>query len=274
MAADPQINYKGRAGTFRLVKWGEAAPTVTGSCGTGRSNCISGVSDPRVPEWPGKHSNKYKIEQFDKPSGTVIGATDIQSGAQSIADPRISNGSQYGNNYQVDKWNEPAHTVIGSRVGSGAVLVGDPRFKTNSRPNLYGVADWNKPISTVTGSASVSSSNAVAAVQDIRYGEYQNNTAKAEIPKETESGIWVIVAEDGTWHRPLTTLELAALQGLPLLHNGAPLRLSGNSEALWREHIGNGVPVQTAAAIGNAILDTLLPNIMGDWHWNYDGGCA
>lgn len=303
--ADPKLNYSCRAGTFKLIKWDEPAPTVTCSCGAGRSNGISGVSDPRVADWPGKHSNKYKVEAFDKPSGTVIGATDIQSGAQSIADPR---GSQYSNNYKINRWNEPAHTVIGSRVGSGASLVGDPRnyyhgaykitpyeelagavtsahgptcsggaaavadprIKCNSRPNLFGVSAWDKPASTVTGSASVTSSNGVAAVQDTRYNEYSNAKGENEVPEPSKSGVWIIISEDGTWHRPLTTLELAALQGLPILHNGKPLKLAGNSEAVWREHIGNGVPVQTAAAIGNAILDTLLPNFMGEWHWNYE----
>ncbi len=53
--------------------------------------------------------------------------------------------------------------------------------------------------------------------------------------------------------------------------DGKPLTLPGNSDAKWREWIGNMVPVQAATAMGNALLATMLPNCMGDWHWDVDG---
>ena len=59
----------------------------------------------------------------------------------------------------------------------------------------------------------------------------------------------VIRALDGTWHRPLTTLELAALQGLPTQIDGEWLQLAGGSKARWRKRIGNAVPPATAEAI-------------------------
>ena len=31
------------------------------------------------------------------------------------------------------------------------------------------------------------------------------------------------------------------------------------------------VPVPTAEAIGNALLATMMPNYVGDWHWDIDG---
>ena len=67
----------------------------------------------------------------------------------------------------------------------------------------------------------------------------------------------VILAADGTWHRPLTTIELAVLQGLPAEHRGAPLKLAGTSSR-QREGIGNAVPVQAAQAIAEQMLLTLL----------------
>jgi hypothetical protein len=64
---------------------------------------------------------------------------------------------------------------------------------------------------------------------------------------------------DGTWHRPLTTLELAVLQSLkPYMSDGRPLQLAGNSDARWRERIGNMVPVQAAQAIAEEILLSFL----------------
>lgn len=371
--ADPKLNYSGRSGTFRLLRWDKPTPAVTGNTGTGRSNSISGVADPRnyyhgaykvtpydetsgtvtsahgptcsgsaaavadprvkfnhcykvtpydeaagavasgtgptsgatmvadprIAEWDGKHSNSYKVQDFDQPSNTVLGATDIQAGALSVADTR---GGSYGNNYHISEYDEPSPAVIASRVGSGAVLVADPRadkegWRENWKAGADGrIAEWDKPSDTVLGYAGVRSAGA-SSVADVRYSEGHRSdilgvmpydqpaktvlgasdvhkgcaaVADPRIPKDNESGIWVIISEDGTWHRPLTTLELAALQGMPMIHNGQPLKLAGNSEATWREHIGNGVPLQTAQAIGDQILATLLPNIMGDWHWDLD----
>jgi hypothetical protein len=69
----------------------------------------------------------------------------------------------------------------------------------------------------------------------------------------------VIIAIDGTWHRPLTTLELAALQGFPLtMADGSPLTLAGRSDSRWRERIGNAVPPPAARAIGQQMLVSLM----------------
>ena len=45
----------------------------------------------------------------------------------------------------------------------------------------------------------------------------------------------VIRSPDGTWHRPFTTLELAALQSL--VDPEDQLELDGLSDADWRERI-------------------------------------
>src|SRR5690606_18654591 len=75
------------------------------------------------------------------------------------------------------------------------------------------------------------------------------------IPADDERGAWVIIAEDGTWHRPLTTYELAMLQGFPThLPDGRPFQLVDCSDAKAREYIGNAVPPPAAEAMGNVIL--------------------
>jgi site-specific DNA-cytosine methylase len=121
-----------------------------------------------------------------------------------------------------------------------------------------GVHRWEEPAKTVIGSGDIHAS--AAAVADPR------------IPDDQESGVWVIIAEDGTWHRPLTTYELAMLQGFPThLPDGRPFQLEGCSDARWRERIGNAVPPQAAQAIAETILRTLLANQEGVWHMDSTG---
>ena len=76
------------------------------------------------------------------------------------------------------------------------------------------------------------------------------------LPAPTDRLAAQIIAEDGTWHRPFTTLELAALQGLvaPEEH----LELDGLSDSAWRERIGNAVPPPAAEAIASMMGETLL----------------
>ncbi len=78
------------------------------------------------------------------------------------------------------------------------------------------------------------------------------------LPSATErcESVPYIVALDHTWHRPLTTLELAALQGYPVTQHG--FALTGKSHSAWRNRIGNSVPVSTASAIASTMLHTLL----------------
>ena len=57
----------------------------------------------------------------------------------------------------------------------------------------------------------------------------------------TERCAPVIITLDETWHRPMTALELAALQGF-----GPDLVLSSSRETAMREDIGNAVPPPSA----------------------------
>jgi hypothetical protein len=71
-----------------------------------------------------------------------------------------------------------------------------------------------------------------------------------------------IRSEDGTWHRPFTTLELAALQ--TLVNPEEMLELDGLSDSAWRERIGNAVPCDAAQAIGHVMGTTLLLAFSGE----------
>lgn len=76
------------------------------------------------------------------------------------------------------------------------------------------------------------------------------------LPSANDRLIAIIRALDGTWHRPFTTLELAALQGL--IEPEAHLELDGLSDSAWRERIGNAVPPPAAEAIASVMAMSLL----------------
>lgn len=152
--------------------------------------------------------------------------------------------------FRVGSWTAPSTTVIGTasvRGSNGIAAVADPRLDHIPHGGSYRVTGWSETGTSVTGQAGVGTSNGLQAVADPR------------VPEATESGTWVIISADNTWHRPLTTLELAVLQGLPArLPNGEPLVLAGNSQARWRKRIGNAVPVQAAEAVARLMLMTLM----------------
>jgi site-specific DNA-cytosine methylase len=86
---------------------------------------------------------------------------------------------------------------------------------------------------------------------------------------------------DNTWHRPFTTLELAALQSFfdpedhwsadPLhaleikrRHEMELFELYGSNDSDWRQRIGNAVPPKAAKAIADVMGTTLLLAATGE----------
>lgn len=239
-------------GPFGVQKWEQPGATVIGKAGSRGSNAAA-IADPRLTERDGRHPGVYQVVQFDEPGPCVTG-TRFGSGAPAIADPRTGfKVNTHHAIYRVGQWDEASRTVTGAyRPNNGAITVADPRLECKCRDGTMGVQRWDEPGKTVTGTGDIHSG--ATAIADPR------------IPKGNEQGIWVIIAPDGTWHRPLTTLELAALQGLPTqMPDGKPLILSGKSDARWRERIGNAVPPPTAKAIGEVILRALLLSKLGEW---------
>ena len=253
--ADPRLPGAHWDGHFRVVRWQEPARTVTGQAAALGSNGAMAVSDPRLGHQPRK--GVFQVAPWEEPAGTVVGAASVRgsNGVAAVADPRIPDRPErHSGDLTVRGWADPAQTVTGEdSVGSGAQSVADPRLGCACHNGAYGVIPWDAPATTVTASGDVHAQGA-AAVADPR------------LPEGNESGAWVIVAQDGTWHRPLTTLELAALQGFPAtMRDGRPLALAGRSQARWRERIGNAVPPPAARAIGDAMLQALIPATVGAW---------
>ncbi|MBI4815205.1 MAG: DNA cytosine methyltransferase [Deltaproteobacteria bacterium] len=233
---------------LRVVPWN--APSVAVTAGGHPTSGGPCCADPR---FDGEYRRgTYRVVRWDGVAGTVTGEAAPSTGPFSVADPRMG---QHENKMRVERWEAPAHTVTGSdRVGSGAPSVADPRIAgKGSRPDLFGVLAWNQAAKTINGQARVSSSNCPAAVADPRLPNWEDRPDPPPL----------IIGEDGTWHRPLTTLELAALQGLPTEVDGQPLVLDGASHSGWRKRIGNCVPPPAAQAMAEAILDSLMASSAG-----------
>ncbi|KVT98561.1 DNA methyltransferase [Burkholderia ubonensis] len=248
---------------FRIVPWRGAAGAVTSAHGTG--HC---VQDPRATTGF-EGAGKYRVTAYDESAGTVIARSDSGQGAFAVADPRPPAGPLFSK-YKVTEWAKHAGTVIGGD-DQGAYAVADPRpgmrrergdaYLTGGH---YGVVGWDQ------------ASGAVSAAAGHDNGRW--SVADPRLPAASAKLVAVIRALDGTWHRPFTTLELAALQSLVdpeqlqidaeqdewarqrIAATGItrPFKLDGDSDSAWRERIGNAVPPDAAEAIGEAMGTTLL----------------
>nr|PZN36689.1 MAG: DNA cytosine methyltransferase [Bacillota bacterium] len=242
-----------RPGTYRIVPEG-------GSRNRYRVERVDSLgpwaADPRLGYQP--HKGAFRVGRWDRPATTVVGSVDVRgsNGMAAVADPRIGYSPRDGA-MQVGAWDAPAGPVVGSASvtsSNGIAAVADPRLGCSPRNGAYSVTPWDQPAGAVTGAGDVHAQGA-SCVADLRI------PADHERPDPPP----VIIAEDGTWHRPLTTWELAALQGFPLwMPDGSPLVLAGRSDRRWREAIGNAVPPPAARAIAESILLTLLAASTGD----------
>jgi site-specific DNA-cytosine methylase len=257
-------------GTMGVEAWTEPTGAVTGN-GRVNGSGPGAVADPRIADFvqltdnPTRHRNKYAVADWEEPAPAVIGASRPGSGAASVADPRFTDGKK--KNWQqvagVTPWSEPIMAITSNAsIHAGAFQVADPRaaaadvaFTCEMRSGTYRVIRWEDAAATITGSASID--NGAAAVADPRI-----NPDVADLlalnPDKAPPFTPVIIAPDGTWHRPLTTLELAALQGFPTEIDGKPLQLAGDGHTRWREAIGNAVPPPAAMAVAGQFLRSLL----------------
>lgn len=227
--------------------WDDACGTVAGN--SLPSNGAYSVADPRAAA-DALQYQQYGVLAMDDTAGAVIGVKSPGQGTFSVADPRSASGFEGKGKYRITSYHEAAGTVIArSDTGQGAFAVADPRpanqrvqgdaYLTNGH---YGVVGWN------------AASGAVSAAAGHDNGRW--SVADPRLPDARTQLVAVIRSLDGTWHRPFTTLELAALQSL--VDPEAQLELDGLSDQAWRERIGNAVPPAAARAIAGEIGRTLL----------------
>lgn len=251
--ADPRA----RAGALQyqqygVRRWSDTSGAVIGVKSPGQGTFS--VADPRPTGV--RHNNVYRVCRMDGPAGTVTGGQSPSAGGQCIADPR-PNWKRHSNNLAVMDWNRHSSTIIagGKGVQGGQLSIADPRpgmRRTKGDAYLtgghYGVVEWSGSAGAV--SASAMHDNGRWSVADPR------------LPEANDRLTCVIESLDGTWHRPFTTLELAALQSL--VEPEDFLELDGLSDQAWRERIGNAVPPAAAEAIAHVMGTTLLLAALGE----------
>lgn len=265
--ADPRFDGKPHFNNvFRIVRWGEAAGVV--SSGHGPSSGGQGVADPRVDWNENAHASKLAVQAWEQP-GRTIGGARFGSGGGAVADPRPSQRDDYKQTkYRVTGMEEASGAVIAaSTTGNGAFAVADPRPIGLQGPQRrehsydsqahYGVARWNDTSLAVPGHARHDAGK--WSIADPREQPVQ---LLHELPKGEDRLVAVIRALDNTWHRPFTTLELAALQSL--FDPEESFLLEGKSDSMWREWIGNAVPSDAAEAVASVMGHTLLLALTGE----------
>lgn len=260
--ADPRfegLDYK----QYGVRRWGETMGAVINVKAPGQG--VFSVADPRYGEKP-HFSNVFRVVEWDEEAGAISAGQGPTSGGQAVADPRPAQRDDYKQaKYRVTGVDEAAGAVIAaSTTGNGAFAVADPRplglkpdreaFETGGH---YGVVPWAGSSRAVPGFAK--NNNGPWSVADPRDMPAE---PIIELPKPEDRLVAVIRALDGTWHRPFTTLELAALQSL--VDPDEPLVLDGTSDSAWRERIGNAVPPDAAEAIASVMATTLLLAMTGE----------
>ena len=261
--ADPRWD-AGRydCGQYGVMRYTDTSGTVIGVKSPGQGRFA--VADPRVQDGPaGAHfGNIYKVVRWGEPGPTITGSGRPSSGATAIADVRCAwSPAAHRNKMRVSGWDQPAPTVIGGGKGvqGGRLSVTDPRpglARTRGSDYLtaghYGVTPWSEPAYAVTGS--------------LGHDNGRGSVADPRLPEPDERLRCLIVAEDGTWHRPFTTLECAALQSIFDPEQYAAFELRGSSDQQLREWIGNAVPRDAAAAIAGVFGHALLLAWSGETH--------
>jgi len=242
-------------GWLGVQRWDEACGTIAAN--SRASNGNFSVADPRLPA--GGEYGQFGVRAWSESTGTVTGQRSPLQGGFSVADPRQA-GTGFGK-YLVTHWRAPARTVIaGSTTGQRAYAVADPRTTIARHKGdhyltggHYGVVGWDETSGAV--SAAACHDNGRWSVADPRTAGVTDG-ATAGMPAASDRLACCIRALDGTWHRPFTTLELAALQSL--IDPEEYLELDGLSDSDWRERIGNAVPPHAAEAIAGVMGQTLL----------------
>lgn len=242
--ADPRLadpDARRFSNVWRVGVWNEPAHTVTGARGG-----HAAIGDPRLDR--DRFGNALRVAGWDETSPTV---TSTRGGDQAIADPRIAR-VKHNNVFRVVRWDEASGTITGAD-GNARPNIADPRpvawrdgKDTFQSAGNYGVVGWEEASRAVTASAC--QDNGFNSVADPRLPVYD--------PDDQPSPPPLIIALDGTFHRPFTTLELGALQGYPWqwLIEG----IAGDADGAWRERIGNMVPPPAAQAIASTMAETLL----------------
>lgn len=242
-----------RSGYLGVHGWDDTSGTIAGR--SSPTNGAFSVADPRAqPSAAWNHGQNYGVVQWDDATGTISGQQWPNQGKFAVADPRPG-GVRHNNVYRVVRMDQSAGTVTGGQSpSSGGQCIADPRVLHRDKGDAwhagghYGVIGFDQTAGAVSASA--------------RQDNGRWSVADPRMPAASERLTCIIRSLDGTWHRPFTTLELAALQSL--VDPEEQLILDGLSDSDWRERIGNAVPPAAAEAIAHVMGTTLLLAAAGE----------
>ena len=243
-----------RSGYMGVHGWDDTAGTIAGR--SGPTNGAFSVADPRYRQaanW--NHGQQFGVIRWAESSPTIPGQTMPGQGTFSVADPR-PNWNRHSGNYRVIPFDQHAGTIIagGKGVQGGQQSVADPRILHRGKGDNYltgghyGVIGFDQHAGAIAASS--------------RYDSGRFSVADPRIPAADDRLTCIIRSLDGTWHRPFTTLEKAALQSL--VDPEEYLVLDGMSDKDWSERIGNAVPPHAAEAIADVMGTTLLLAAQGE----------
>jgi site-specific DNA-cytosine methylase len=276
--ADPRLDDRGsrQNGGYGVNDSGRPSHSVLAE-GSVR-NTWSSVSDPRaeprfadcIRKGPLEHDDgaidprstcsrfedAIGVSDAERPYKTpVIGHQKVENSPSSVADPRVIQPrvpAQNRGNFGIQDPRRPSATIRAQHpIRTAPSSVADGRELFRPTHDLVAGQPW-------TGDRD-------AWVR----GDFRLVGPEVAITKGGRGCYLIIRSFDGTVHRPMTTAELMLLQGVPVWHRpGDPTELAlddptgqwvqlGGSDALVREHVGNAVPVPTAQAIGEVMLEVL-----------------
>lgn len=299
--ADPRVNAgpNTQSGLYGVGSGARPAHAVLGSARAGSSSWGC-TADPRVAPRATRQNGGFGVNEPSRASHAIVAEGSLGNTWGSVADPRVP--AQNRGNFGVLDPGVPSKCIQGShdaRTSPGSVV--DPRVKCQ-HSDSFGVLEPRRPSKVIRGLHRART--APASVADDRTGFEPSHRLIAHQSLDASREDWVrggfelvgpevdlrprgrpghliILAPDGTVHRPLTPLELAVLQGLPAWHRpgdpeqvpigsdgGRWLELTGTRKGSWRdrngnrrtgwvERIGNAMPPQTAQAYGNEALAAL-----------------
>jgi len=273
-------------GVLGIQDWGKPAGTVAGA--SRPMNGKFSVADPRTGIPENRREHFLGVGKWSETSGAVSGRSSPTNGRYAVADPRFNASGSYGQ-YGVRGWKDQSGTVTSQRSpGQGGFSVADPRA-VGLRGNAYKVVKYSDTTGAVCGESFPSNGGFTVADPRLGWGTKRKNyqsgghfgvvkfdeqtgavTGSAghdsgkwsvadprPLPEGDEKLVARIIAEDGTWHRPFTTLELAALQGFLEEWEGE-FKMDGGSDTAHRERIGNAIPSPAAQAIASEMGRALL----------------
>lgn len=248
------------AGVMGVRPWDAHVGTVTGN-----ARPVTGafsVADPRFSQsakW--NDGQALGVRKWTECTGTVAGQQGPGQGAYSVADPRHGGPAKHSNEFRIVPWSDAACAVT-SAHGSGQ-CVADPR-RAGPSFGKYAVTPFDAPSGTVI-SGSTTGQGAFAVADPRQCYPQPSGDVPVGMPTADQKLVAMIRAIDGTWHRPFTTLELAALQSLVDPEDSwVPWQLDGESDQAWRERIGNAVPSLAAKSIAEVMGETLLLAMTGE----------